>query len=287
MSSKSLLLAAAMLALAPSAAFARDGLPYVGIEGGAIKPDRLKLDYQLNALSVSDGVTFKHKTGFDVDLVAGYDLGMVRVEGELGWKRAAVTGVSIAPAIQFNNTAPLTARGSTRALSAMANLLLDFGRDDGLQVYAGGGAGVARLSLENTITGANVPAGRGIDGEDSGLALQLIAGMRLPISYNIDLGLKYRYFRTKLDLQDATTPTAVENLEGRFRSHSVLASLIFNIGAQPTPPPPPPPVAEPAPPPPPPPATQTCPDGAVILATDTCPVPPPPPPPPPAAPERG
>lgn len=287
MSSKSVLLAAAMLALAPSTALARDGLPYVGIEGGAFKPDKLKLDYRLGGLSVQNGVNFEHKTGFDVDLVAGYDLGIIRAEGELGWKRASITGVAIAPAIQFNNTTPLAVTGETRALSAMANLLLDFGKDDGLQVYGGGGVGVARLSLNNVITGANVQAGRGISGDDRSLAVQLIAGMRLPISYNIDLGLKYRYFRTQLDLQDDTTPTAVENLEGRFRSHSVLASLIFNIGAQPAPPSPPPPVAEPAPPPPPPPATQTCPDGSVILATDACPVPPPPPPPPPAAPERG
>ena len=72
--------------------------------------------------------------------------------------------------------------------------------------------------------------------------------------------------------------------EGRFKSHSLLASLIYNFGAPPAPPPPP---VVMAPPPPPPPATQTCLDGSVILATDICPAPPPPPPPPPPAPERG
>jgi opacity protein-like surface antigen len=286
MPSKSILLAAAVLALAPSAALARDGLPYVGIEGGVIKPEKLKLDYQLRGLSVPNGLTFEHKTGFDLDLIAGYDLGLVRAEAEFGWKRASVTGATIAPAIQFNNTGPLAAQGNTRVLSAMANLLLDFGKDDGLQVYGGAGLGVARLSLENAISGPGVAAGRSIDGNDRSLALQLIAGMRVPINYNMDLGLKYRYFRTQIDLRDATNPTAIENLEGRFRTHSVLASLIFNLGKQPEPLPPPP-VAQPAPPPPPPPATQTCPDGTVILATDACPVPPPPPPPPPAAPERG
>jgi hypothetical protein len=71
----------------------------------------------------------------------------------------------------------------------------------------------------------------------------------------------------------------------KFKSISLLASLVYNFGA--VEPPPPPPLPPPPPPPPPPPATQTCPDGSVILATDACPAPPPPPPPPPTPGERG
>jgi hypothetical protein len=109
--------------------------------------------------------------------------------------------------------------------------------------------------------------------------------MRVPVSYNVDLGLKYRYFRSEVDYRDDTNPAAIESLEGRFRSHSLLASVIFNLGSAPVTAPPV--LAAEAPPPPPPPATQTCADGTVILATDACPAPPPPPPPPPPAPERG
>ena len=29
-------------------------------------------------------------TGFDVDVIGGYDFGMFRVEGELGYKRACI-----------------------------------------------------------------------------------------------------------------------------------------------------------------------------------------------------
>lgn len=289
MSSKVVLLAAAVMAMAPSAALARNGLPYVGIEGGALKPDKLRLDYRLNTLSVENGIVFDHKTGYDLDFIAGYDFGLIRAEAELGYKRASLNGVAVAPGIQFNNTGPLSVDGFTRSQSAMANLLIDFGSEDGLQVYGGGGVGGARTTLNNVISGAGVPAGRGVNGPDTSFAWQLIAGMRVPVSYNIDLGLKYRYFRTEVDYRDASNAAAVENLDGRFKTHSVLASLIFNLGRQPAPPAPP--VAEPAPPPPPPPppppATQTCPDGLVILASETCPAPPPPPPPPPPAPERG
>jgi opacity protein-like surface antigen len=285
MSAKKFLLAAAALALMPSMASARDGLPYVGIEGGVVKPEKLRFDYQVNALTVNDGITLEHKTGFDVDLVVGQDFGLFRAEGELGWKRAGLEDIALSPAVQFNNTGRPAVAGRTRVLSAMANLLLDFGSDDGLQVYAGGGIGAARSEVEAVITGPGVPVGRAIRGDDRALAWQLLAGLRVPVSYNVDLGLKYRYFRTELEFRDATNAAAVESLDGRFRSHSLLASLIFNLGSPPVPPPPP--VVEAPPPPPPPPATQTCPDGSVILATDACPVPPPPPPPPPAAPERG
>jgi hypothetical protein len=68
----------------------------------------------------------------------------------------------------------------------------------------------------------------------------------------------------------ATNATLFTDDEQKFRSHSLLASLIFNFGA-------PAPVA---------PTTQTCADGSVILATDICPAPPPPPMPAPT-PERG
>ena len=90
---------------------------------------------------------------------------------------------------------------------------------------------------------------------------------------------------------DQTTDAALStDFEQKFRSHSILASLIFNFGGERAPPPPPPYVAPTPPPPPPPPATQTCADGSVIMATDICPPAPEPYTPPPApepAPERG
>lgn len=286
MSSKLLLLSAAALILSPSLASARDGVPYIGIEGGVTRAEDIKFDYRLNNLSVNNGIVLEHNTGFDADVILGYDFGLFRAEGELGWKRLAARDIAFNPAIAFAATGRPTVDGNTRVYSAMANLLLDFGSDDGLQVYGGGGIGAARVTTRTTVIGPGVTPGRGFNGNDRSLAWQLIAGMRVPVSYNVDLGLKYRYFRTDLDFRDARDPLAIETLDGRYKSHSLLASLIFNLGSPPAPlaPPPPPVVIAP---PPPPPATQTCPDGSVILATDACPVPPPPPPPPPAAPERG
>jgi opacity protein-like surface antigen len=285
MLSRTFLLATAALIAIPSGAAARDGRGYIGVNAGIIKPQNLDLDYQLRTVRTDNGITLEHKSGLDADLVLGYDFGFFRVEGELGHKRAGLEDVQVRPTV-FATTGRPAIEGRTQALSAMANLLLDFGSDEGLQVYAGGGVGGARFDVNGRITGPGVPLSAGVFGKDRSLAWQLLAGIRLPVNYNVDLGLKYRFFNADIDLEETNSGPADERIDGRFRSHSVLASLIFNFGS---PPAPPPVVTEavPPPPPPPPPPTQTCPDGSVILATDACPVPPPPPPPPPPAPERG
>jgi hypothetical protein len=180
----------------------------------------------------------------------------------------------------------------------MANALLDFGNPEGLSFYAGAGLGRARVKL--------------FGDSDNALAGQAIAGVRYAVSPNVDVGLKYRYFRTgKVNISDGasalagnpnrttvagTVPVIVDqttnanlftDFEQKFRSHSLLASLIFNFGrpaeAIVAAPPPPPAPVEVAP------ATQTCADGSVILATEVCPAPAPyiPPAPPEAIPERG
>ena len=64
----------------------------------------------------------------------------------------------------------------------MVNALADFGDQDGWSFYAGGGIGYASVEA--------------LDESEGALAWQLIAGARTAVSENVDLGLKYRYFRT-------------------------------------------------------------------------------------------
>src|SRR3546814_15003422 len=111
----------------------------------------------------------------------------------------------------------------------MVNGLLDFGDDDGLQGFVGGGAGVARVSVEPVF------AGPFLDDSDTGFAWQAIAGVRAPLSDSIDVGLKYRFFNAdNLDLVDQTG----RDVSTRFRSHSLLGTLTFNFGGAEPPPPP-------------------------------------------------
>jgi outer membrane protein OmpA-like peptidoglycan-associated protein len=130
----------------------------------------------------------------------------------------------------------------------MLNGMLDFGDDDGISGFVGGGIGMARVKANNYRNFAN--ATPFLDGSDSKLAWQVFAGVRQAISDNIDVTLKYRFFNV-----DKVRMTAFNGAETdmRFRSHSLLGGLTFNFGgAEPPPAPTPEPIPEPVPPPPPP-----------------------------------
>ena len=280
---RSYLLAAVAAAAIATPAVARDGSPYVGIEGGLLIAEDLEQDVRIGDDRFNNGLSIDFKRGLDIDAIAGYDFGMFRIEGEVGYKRLRAEEVSLSPGLAaelgvtnddgvFIGNFDTDSRGSVWSL--MANGMLDFGDDDGWSGFVGGGLGRARVKL----------AGE----SDSAFAWQAIAGVRKAVTDNIDVGLKYRMFTTgKLsfsdDFDDGLTVTGISS-RGKLNTHSLLASVIFNFGAPAAPVVAPAPVVE-TPPPPPPPATQTCYDGSVILATDTCPQPPVAPPEP--APERG
>jgi opacity protein-like surface antigen len=291
-----LLAATAAAAIAATPALANDGSPYIGLEAGVTWPKSQHIDAAVDFtdpatpdILIGRAATVKHKMGYDVDGIFGYDFGMFRLEGELGYKHSKLKNARFDPAFitAFNTGAGTTfigdefdLRGKTTVLSGMVNALLDFGGNGSFGGSIGGGVGYARV--------------KELGDSDSAIAWQLLAGVRTAVSPNVDVGLKYRYFRTgRLNFDDAFVFTGVGEggsggtafFESRdhYSSHSLLLSLIYNFNSaiapvpvEVAPPPPPPPAA---------PATQTCPDGSVILATSTCPLPPAPPPPPPV--ERG
>ena len=142
----------ALMAVLASTAFAapamaRDKAWYVGVEGGGMIVEDMKFDIN----GVNDQATVKTKTGWDVDGILGYDFGMFRLEGETSYKQAKVKSAATST-VTGNGTltgAPAgsypDATGKFSVLSFMVNGLLDFGPDDGLNGYVGGGAGVARV----------------------------------------------------------------------------------------------------------------------------------------------
>jgi len=279
------LLAAVAAAALTSPALARDKSTYVGISGGVMLVEDTNLDYSydVDVPEVRDAITVDHKLGFDVDLFAGYDFGLVRAEAEVAYKRASIDEVQLDTDFipSPNPTEPYDANGKVSVFSVMANALFDFGDEDGWHGFLGAGVGYAKVKYKASIP--TVFGDAGFSDSDGTIAWQILAGVSKSVSPNIDLGLKYRFFNaSKLKFGDNNDDEF--EFTGRFRSHSLMASLVYNFYTPEAPPPPPP--LPPPPPPPPPPATQTCPDGSVILATDACP-PPPPPPPPPPEPERG
>ena len=298
-------IATAILASA-SPASARGPGPYFGLEGGILFPR--DVNYEVESVRIQtvptgsgllgqtvtttsatfgSGFSADYKRGIDVDAIAGYRFGLLRLEGEVGYKRARLRRLGVSSTLLGAiNTAPIAGVTSddfsfgdrATILSAMVNGLVDLEVAPGVSVHGGGGVGKARV--------------KAFRDRDSALAFQFIAGVSKALSPNIDVGLKYRYFQTRnlrFDTAAAfpgaggSTSASSFSSEGRFRTHSALVGLTFHFGRD----------AEPmtaAPliqpePLPAPPAMQTCADGTVIEASAVCPAPPPPPPA--VGPERG
>lgn len=261
-------------------ALARDGSPYVGIEAGGMVLENSTYSYTDPLVHIGQAYSIRHHVGWDADLIGGYDLGIARIEAEIGYKRAGVKDVAVSPQIDPNfSTAITSASGHSSAWSAMVNGVFDVGDENSFSGFLGAGAGLARVHDNFDVAAIN----RNFTGSTSRFAWQAIAGVRYAVSPNIDIGLKYRFFNVDKVRFNATGATGPFSISGKWRSHSLLASLVYNLVAAPPPPAPPPPLSPP--PPSSPPATQTCPDGKVIPAASTCPAPPPPTNPP--APERG
>jgi opacity protein-like surface antigen len=269
------ILAVALAGTVSVPAFAQDTGPYIGIDAGVTFPHHV--DYNgLNTTlqpapigttptAYSDPYRVNLKTGFDGDINIGYDFGAFRLEAEGGYKRASV---NVGKTFDANPAQPYNTQvvgGHNSVYSLMANALVDFGPSDSVNFFAGGGVGVAwnkaHYTLSSVTTPVNLNAGEYSDNR-SAFAWQLMAGVRVPLSPSVDVGLKYRYF----DAGRFNYRNDLDGLSTRFRSHSVLAGLSFKFGrsapapevapAPPPPPPPPPPepTYTPPPPPPPPPA---------------------------------
>jgi opacity protein-like surface antigen len=231
------MLSAGALALAATPASARDGAWYVGGDFGAMIVEDSDFDFSNGSTTVDNALTLNHDYGYDGALFVGYDLGAFRLEAEVAYKSAGLD--SFENSIVLPSTAgphPVgkhDAGGHTSALSFMINGLLDFGNDDGVSGFVGGGLGSGHVKISE----ARFPGNDGVflDDGDSAFAWQVIAGIRHAVSDNVDVTLKYRFFNVG-DVRFVTEEPPVDDAHGHFRSHSLLAGITFNFGAPPPPP---------------------------------------------------
>lgn len=233
-----------------SPALARDGQWYVEVGGGPM----IVADTTLDLGNGTDEVDVINDNGYDFGGLVGYDFGGFRLEAEASYREADMERVAVGPTGFATDKLPVTTTGSfpaagdVNSLSFMVNGLVDFGDDDGLQGFAGAGIGVARTDYHAFID-RRYPAA--FDDSDSGLAWQILAGLRAPLSDSWDVGLRYRMFTAEnISIVDSLG----NDLDGKLRTHSLLGTLTYNFGGEPDPvpvaPPPPPPVVAPPPPPP-------------------------------------
>src|SRR4029079_10089439 len=129
-------------------AFARDNSPYVGLEAGVSWFEDLDLDFDdTGTVEILDeAISIHHNSGYDIDVIGGYDFGMVRAEAELAYKRNGLDSVTVDPAITgLSLNGPFELDGHASVLSGMVNVMFDFGDDDGWSAYVGPGIGMAKV----------------------------------------------------------------------------------------------------------------------------------------------
>lgn len=237
-------------------ALAKDQSWYIGLEAGAILAQQQQFDIRNAAGTTVTTEAFKTKyeIGYDVGGNIGYDFGPFRAEFEVAYKDNnldAVTFDKVTPPLRLQSGSPRSpqigvnpdADGNTRVLSFMGNGLVDFGgEDNNVGGFVGGGVGIARVQHSQHQVAKFGQAF--INDSDTGFAWQVLAGVYKPLSDNVDLGLKYRYF----NVPNVTTFTTTGlETESKFRSHSIMLTLAYNFFTQEPAPPPPPPAPPPAP----------------------------------------
>src|SRR3712207_4995229 len=139
-------------------ALARDGAWYVGADFGAMIVE----DVEFDVGTTDNAIIVDHEYGFDGAGFVGYDLGAFRLEAEVAYKKARIDEIETIVNLPGNNRGGATAigaaipqaflnagGGNTTALSFMVNGLLDFGDDDGISGFLGGGVGIARVNFNN------------------------------------------------------------------------------------------------------------------------------------------
>jgi OmpA-OmpF porin, OOP family len=217
-------------------ALARDGAWYVGGDFGASITEDTDLGFDPGRVAGTTGnVTVSYNEGFDAAGFVGYDLGAFRIEAEVGYKKTDLEQINSSGITLPGNATAGTRNaggGDINILSFMVNGMLDFGDDDGLSGFVGGGVGIARVDFNNLRAFSN--QGAFLDDSDTRFAWQVVAGVRQAITPNIDITLRYRFFNVQ-NLQ--MVGFGGRSVEGDLRTHSLLGGITFNFGGR-TPPPP-------------------------------------------------
>jgi len=215
-----------LLTCSAGAAQARDGDFYVGAEAGVTVVDGGDLTFTPGTVAASTGtVDLGYDRGIDGAAFLGYDFGPVRIEAEASYRSAGIGTVNSDFTVGTVMVAgPRDGGGKVSALSFMGNAMLDIGKDDGLSFFVGGGVGYAKIRYDDLHVASTQSAF--LDDGDAGFAWQLIAGVRQPISGNIDVSARYRFFNAG-DAQ--VVGFGGRTVDGSFRSHSVMAGISLNF----------------------------------------------------------
>ena len=216
----------AAIAGAASPARAAEGDWYASVYGGGMFLEDSHNRGNGNPLDFNSST----KTGYNARAAVGvYRAPQVRVEGEIGYRRAGLDKLSVNNDFGVGaaaGAAPLagttSASGQYTAISAMLNAYYDYDTGSAWRPYIDAGIGAARLSMHN-VAASGVPV---VNAYDTVFAYQLGLGLGYEITKSLTLAVEYRYFTT-LDptFRDATGAT----FNSEFTSHNLSLGVRYRF----------------------------------------------------------
>jgi opacity protein-like surface antigen len=165
---------------------------YISGLGGISWMNNMKLDEVYQGTS-NHSIDYDLGSGVNILGAIGCDYGNYRFEAEVGYQRNNLkTGSESTNGIV--DVYPYAMKGDVSVLSLMANGYYDFDLGSKVDFYATAGVGVAQVSFldENDV----IDPDPGYTGHETTLAGQVGAGLAAPITDNVKLDLRYRYFAT-------------------------------------------------------------------------------------------
>jgi len=165
-----------------------------------------------------------------IDLRVGYDYGVFRLEGEIGYHTHDAKSFSVlnngGNAFPVGNSA--ATRGEADLWSFMLNGVIDFGDladNPSVMPFAGVGIGLADLDLDNLRIGSDLVG----SGSETLFAYQFFAGFRFPVTEKLDVSLKYRYLAT----EDATiTDSLAQRFDVSYDVHDIVIGFTLKFGGK-------------------------------------------------------
>ncbi|HWG80203.1 MAG TPA: outer membrane beta-barrel protein [Stellaceae bacterium] len=216
----------AAIAVRTPPAQAAEGDWYASLYGGGMFLENANNPGNSNPLDFHSST----KTGYNARVAVGvYRAPQVRVEGEIGYRRAGLDKLS------FNNDAGLgaaagaaalsgsaNATGHYTAISAMLNAYYDYDTGSAWRPYIDAGIGAARLSMHN-VAASGVPV---VDDYDTVFAYQLGLGLGYDVTKSLTLAVEYRYFTT---LDPTFKDAAGQSFNSEFTSHNLSLGVRYRF----------------------------------------------------------
>ncbi len=193
-----------LFTLVPVATATEAGPVYVGVFGGYVRPNDLK---------VEDGssVDVSLKDSWAIGAKAGYIFPQVK------WLAAELEYFYLAK----QDTDQAGVDGDYSAHNIMANLLVRY-PEGRIHPYAGVGIGWSWATLKGSGTLVGVGGGS-VDESANGFAWQLIAGLNFEITPNWSADLAYRYFQAKYD------DVGDVNQDVTSKNHMILIGINYHF----------------------------------------------------------